>query len=242
MTINPSTVWQIGPCFRHGNEIITSPPIGGGRGIVHAHVCLSVCLCVCVCVCLFVRVFAKFQCVISQPFLNRSLWNLAYILRMGTPWLTNIFRILGQRSSVVGRRKVKTRYLAISRERMVVEIRDWCQNVGECPNPPGGAAGEVCHLWLPCYQMLWCQHTCTLTVLLFQMDWQLLPEALGVINIGYRTCHNQNTQLECACWLIDAGIRIIIFPYGDDFLVTLTAPTNGEWWFDRNSYAVEWKT
>ena len=28
---------------------------------------------------------------------------------------------------------------------MVVEIRDWCQNVGECPNPPGGAAGEVCH-------------------------------------------------------------------------------------------------
>ena len=33
---------------------------------------------------------------------------------------------------------------------MVVEIRDWCQNVGECPNPPGGAAGEVCHLWLPC--------------------------------------------------------------------------------------------
>ena len=34
---------------------------------------------------------------------------------------------------------------------MVVEIRDWCQNVGECPNQPGGAAGEVCHLWLPRY-------------------------------------------------------------------------------------------
>ena len=72
---------------------VTSPlaPIGGGRGIVMPmSVCLSVCL--------FVRVFAKFQSVISQPFLNRSLWNLAYILRMGTPWLTNIFRILGQRS------------------------------------------------------------------------------------------------------------------------------------------------
>ena len=46
--------------------IITSPPIGGGRGIVMP---MSVCLCVC----LFVRVFAKFQSVISQPFLNRSL-------------------------------------------------------------------------------------------------------------------------------------------------------------------------
>ena len=39
----------------------------------NAHVCLFVCLCVCVFVCLFVRVFAKFQSVISQPFLNRSL-------------------------------------------------------------------------------------------------------------------------------------------------------------------------
>ena len=70
-------------------------PGGGGRGIVMP---MSVCLSVCVFVCLFVRVFAKFQSVISQPFLNRSLWILAYILRMGTPWLTNIFRILGQRS------------------------------------------------------------------------------------------------------------------------------------------------
>ena len=23
--------------------------------------------------------------------------------------------------------------------------------VWQCPNPPGGAAGEVCHLWLPCF-------------------------------------------------------------------------------------------
>ena len=73
-------------------------PHRGRARYCNAHVCLSVCLFVCLCVCLFVRVFAKFQCVISQPFLNRSLWNLAYILRMGTPWLTNIFRILGQRS------------------------------------------------------------------------------------------------------------------------------------------------
>ena len=36
-------------------SIFTSPPIGGGRGIVMPmSVCLSVCLCVCVCVCLSV--------------------------------------------------------------------------------------------------------------------------------------------------------------------------------------------
>ena len=53
--------------------IFTSPPIGGGRGIVMPmSVCLFVCVCVCVCVCVFVRVFAKFQSVISQSFLNRS--------------------------------------------------------------------------------------------------------------------------------------------------------------------------
>ena len=40
-------------------------PIGGGRGIVMP-------MSVCVFVCLFVRVFAKFQSVISQSFLNRS--------------------------------------------------------------------------------------------------------------------------------------------------------------------------
>ena len=41
--------------------VITSPPIGGGRGIVMP---MSVCV--------FVRVFAKCQSVISQSFLNRS--------------------------------------------------------------------------------------------------------------------------------------------------------------------------
>ena len=49
--------------------IITSPPIGGGRGIVMP---MSVCLFVCLFVCVFVRVFAKCQSVISQSFLNRS--------------------------------------------------------------------------------------------------------------------------------------------------------------------------
>ena len=56
---------------------ITSPPIGGGRGIVMPmSVCVFVCLCVClfVCLCVCLSVFsAKFQSVISQPFLNRSL-------------------------------------------------------------------------------------------------------------------------------------------------------------------------
>ena len=41
------------------------------------------------------------------------------------------FQNFRSKVKVVGRRKVKKRYLAISRERMVVEIRDWCQNVGE---------------------------------------------------------------------------------------------------------------
>ena len=48
-------------------------PHRGRARYCNAHVCLFVCLCVCVFVCLFVRVFAKFQSVISQPFLNRSL-------------------------------------------------------------------------------------------------------------------------------------------------------------------------
>ena len=55
--------------LRPFSALITSPPIGGGRGIVMP---MSVCLFVCLCVCVFVRVFAKFQSVISQSFLNRS--------------------------------------------------------------------------------------------------------------------------------------------------------------------------
>ena len=44
--------------FSTYEKLITSPPIGGGRGIVMP---MSVCLFVCVCVCVFVRVFAKFH-------------------------------------------------------------------------------------------------------------------------------------------------------------------------------------
>ena len=83
-------------------QYIYLAPHRGWARYCNAHVCLFVCLCVCVFVCVFVRVFAKFQSVISQPFLNRSLWNLAYILRMGTPWQN--FR---SKVKVVGRRKVK---------------------------------------------------------------------------------------------------------------------------------------
>ena len=41
---------------RHSSVcIVTSPPIGGGRGIVMPmSVCVCVCFCVCVCVCLCV--------------------------------------------------------------------------------------------------------------------------------------------------------------------------------------------
>ena len=47
-------------------------PHRGRARYCNAHVCLSVCV--------FVRVFAKFQSVISQPFLNRSRWNLVHTL------------------------------------------------------------------------------------------------------------------------------------------------------------------
>ena len=145
-------------------------PHRGRARYCNAHVCLSVCLCVC----LFVRVFAKFQSVISQPFLNRSLWNLAYILRMGTPWLTNIFRILGQRSRL---------YLAFWSMRHSFQDRPVSKfgppicncdksHFSQLPcirrhnsvisqpitmkfgTHTGGAAGEVCHLWLPCFNQV----------------------------------------------------------------------------------------
>ena len=90
-------------CNNYDEIYLLPRPHRGRARYCNAHVCLSVCLFVCV----FVRVFAKFQSVISQPFLNRSLWHLAYILRMGTPWLTNIFQNFRSKVKVVGRRKVK---------------------------------------------------------------------------------------------------------------------------------------
>ena len=74
--ICPYGHWAYGLYTEHPGPIITSPPIGGGRGIVMP---MSVCLFVVICHCVFVRVFAKFQSVISQPFLNRSLWNGIHI-------------------------------------------------------------------------------------------------------------------------------------------------------------------
>ena len=67
---------------------------------------MSVCVCVCLFVCVFVCVF------VCPCFRKISKCNISAISQ---PIII----------------KVKKRYLAISRERMVVEIRDWCQNVGE---------------------------------------------------------------------------------------------------------------
>ena len=62
-------LYSISLPFVQGITSFYLAPHRGRARYCNAHVCLSVCLCVC----LFVRVFAKFQCVISQPFLNRSL-------------------------------------------------------------------------------------------------------------------------------------------------------------------------
>ena len=55
-------------CINYRAYIVTSPPIGGGRGIVMPmSVCLFVCVFVCLCVCLFVCVFVCLS-VFSQNF------------------------------------------------------------------------------------------------------------------------------------------------------------------------------
>ena len=59
--------------FENDFTIVTSPPIGGGRGIVMP---VSVCFCVCVCVCLFVcpcfRKISKCNIsAISQPIIMK---------------------------------------------------------------------------------------------------------------------------------------------------------------------------
>ena len=100
---------------------------------------MSVCLSVCPC---FRKISKCNISAISKPIIMKLGIHITY----GYTVTDKYFQNFRSKVKVVGRRKVKKRYLAISRERMVVEIRDWCQNVGECPNPPGGAAGEVCHL------------------------------------------------------------------------------------------------
>ena len=99
--------------------IVTSPPIGGGRGIVMP---MSVCLCVCLCVCPCFRKISKCNIsAISQPIIMKLGIHITY----GYTVTDKYFQNFRSKVKVVGRRKV------ISRERMVVEIRDWCQNVGE---------------------------------------------------------------------------------------------------------------
>ena len=91
--------------------LITSPPIGGGRGIVMPMsvclcVCLFVCLFVCVFVCLFFRVFAKFQCnisAISQPIIMKLGIHITY----GYTVTDKYFQNFRSKVKVVGRRKVK---------------------------------------------------------------------------------------------------------------------------------------
>ena len=116
-------------------KIITSPPIGGGRGIVMPmSVCLFVCLFVrvfakltsppiggghivmhvCLFVCgLFVRVFAKFQCNISAISHDHyETWhNITYGYTVTDKYFQNF------RSSRCRSPKGYKRYLAISRER-----------------------------------------------------------------------------------------------------------------------------
>ena len=87
--------------------LVTSPPIGGGRGIVMPmSVCVCVCLFVCVFVCLFVRVFAKFQSnisAISQPIIMKLGIHITY----GYTVTDKYFQNFRSKVKVVGRRKVK---------------------------------------------------------------------------------------------------------------------------------------
>ena len=73
--------------------VITSPPIGGGRGIVMPmSVCVFVCLCVCVFVCPCFRKISKCNIsAISQPIIMKLGIHITY-------GYTVTDRILGQRS------------------------------------------------------------------------------------------------------------------------------------------------
>ena len=85
-----------------GLLLITSPPTGGGRGIVMP---MSVCVFVCVFVCLFVRVFAKFRNIsaISQPIIMKLGIHITY----GYTVTDKYFQNFRSKVKVVGRRKVK---------------------------------------------------------------------------------------------------------------------------------------
>ena len=59
--------------------------------------------------------------------LIRLFWNFTYMLDVVSSLCKIIFRILGQRSKSYVTKRSKTCF----RRRIVVETRDWCQNVGE---------------------------------------------------------------------------------------------------------------
>ena len=100
---------------------ITSPPIGGRARYCNAHVCLFVCVCVCLFVCPCFRKISKCNIsAISQPIIMKLGIHITY----GYTVTDKYFQNFRSKVKVVGRRKVKKSYLAISRERMVVEIRD----------------------------------------------------------------------------------------------------------------------
>ena len=92
--------------------LITSPPIGGGRGIVMPmSVCLCVCVCVCVCLSVFVCVcvcpcFRKIsKCnisVISQPIIMKLNIHIEY----GYSVTDKYFQNFRSKVKVVGHRNV----------------------------------------------------------------------------------------------------------------------------------------
>ena len=103
MTNSKPTIWTM--YVYTSNVIITSPPIGGGRGIVMP---MSVCVCVCVCVCVFVcpcfRKISKCNIsAISQPIIMKLGIHITY----GYTVTDKYFQNFRSKVKVVGRRKVK---------------------------------------------------------------------------------------------------------------------------------------
>ena len=80
--------------------IITSPPIGGGRGIVMP---MSVCVCVCVCVCLCFRKISKCNIsAISQPIIMKLGIRITY----GYTVTDKYFQNFRSKVKVIGHRNV----------------------------------------------------------------------------------------------------------------------------------------
>ena len=86
-------------------RLVTSPPIGGGRGIVMPmSVCVFVCLCVCVFVCPCFRKISKCNIsAISQPIIMKLGMHITY----GYTVTDKYFQNFRSKVKVIGRRKVK---------------------------------------------------------------------------------------------------------------------------------------